>query len=257
MKALKLHVGFVYLFLYAPITVLVLFSFNKDKRNVNWSGFTLEWYQKLLTNEWLHRALWNSLKVGLLATLCAAVLGTLTALALTRYRFRGRSMVTALVFLPMAIPEIVMGTSLLTFFVGLGTQLSIATVVISHIAFCVGYCTATIRSRLQGSNFDVEEAAADLGATPWACFWLVTFPRILPAILSGCMLAFTLSFDDFVVTFFTAGIGAGTLPLKIYSMVKFGVTPEINAISTLTLLITLSALMLSQWSSMRNPDSSK
>jgi ABC-type spermidine/putrescine transport system permease subunit II len=251
LKALKLHVAFVYLFLYAPITVLVLFSFNNNARNVKWSGFTFEWYGRLLHNESLHRALWNSVQVGLLATLCAAVLGTMTALALTRYRFKGRSTVTALVFLPMAIPEIVMGTSLLTFFVGLGVQLSIVTVIFSHVAFCVGYCTATIRSRLKGTNFEIEEAAADLGATPWQCFWLVTFPRILPGVLSGCLLAFTLSLDDFVVTFFTAGIGAGTLPLKIYSMVKFGVTPEINAISTLTLLVTLSALMLSQWTEQR------
>lgn len=255
MKALKLHVGFVYLFLYAPISVLVLFSFNQDKRNVQWQGFTFRWYAELLHDEALQRALWNSLQVGLLATLCAGVLGTLTALALTRYRFRGRSTILALTFLPMAIPEIVMGTSLLTFFVGLGIQLSLVTVVVSHIAFCVGYCAATVRSRIQGTNFDLEEAASDLGATPWECFRLVTLPRIAPGVLSGCLLAFTLSLDDFVVTFFTAGIGAGTLPLKIYSMVKFGVSPKINAISTLTLLITLSALMLSQWRSNASKES--
>ncbi len=246
MRFLRVHVFGVYLFLYAPILVLVLFSFNSDHRNVNWKGFSLEWYGRLLQNEGLHRALWNSLQVAFAATLIASVLGTMAALALTRYRFRGRSAVTGLVFLPMAIPEIVMGTSLLTFFVGLGLRLSLATVIFSHIAFCVGYCTATIRSRLEGMSQDCEEAAADLGATPWQCFWLVTFPRILPGILSGALLSFTLSLDDFVVTFFTAGIGAGTLPLKIYSMVKFGVTPEINAISTLTLGITLVALLLFQ-----------
>lgn len=243
MRALRLHTLGVYVFLYAPIVVLVMFSFNSDRRNVNWSGFTLEWYGKLLHNENLHRAIWNSLLVSLSATLVASILGTLAALALTRYRFRGRSTVTGLIFLPMAIPEVVMGTSLLTFFVSLGFRLSLATVIMSHIAFCVGYCTATIRSRLEGTNFACEEAAADLGANPWQCFWLVTFPRILPGIASGALLSFTLSLDDFVVTFFTAGIGAGTLPLKIYSMVKFGVTPEINAISTLTLTITLIALL--------------
>ena len=251
MKLLKFHVGFVYLLLYAPICVLVLFSFNQDKRNVKWTGFTLEWYGKLMQDEALLRALWNSLQVGFLATVAAGILGTTTALALTRYRFKGRSTILSMVFLPMAIPEIVMGTSLLTFFVGLGIQLSLTTVIISHISFCVGYCAATVRSRLQGTNFDLEEAAADLGATPWECFRLVTLPRIFPGILSGCLLAFTLSLDDFVVTFFTAGIGAGTLPLKIYSMVKFGVSPKINAISTLTLLVTLSALLLSQWKSER------
>lgn len=245
-RLLNLHAFLVYGFLYAPIAVLVLFSFNRDSRNVRWSGFTLEWYFKLFNNVPLQRALWTSLKVGLLATFIASVLGTLAALALTRYQFKGRSAVTALVFLPMAVPEIVMGTSLLTFFVSMGFGLNFWTVVASHIAFCVGYTTATIRSRLQGTSFVYEEAAADLGATPWQTFWLVTLPRIWPGILSGAMLAFTLSFDDFVVTFFTAGIGSGTLPLKIYSMVKFGVTPEVNAISTIALSVTLAVLFLYQ-----------
>lgn len=243
-RLLSLHAIMVYAFLYSPIFVLVLFSFNRDSRNVRWTGFTLDWYLKLFDNVALQRALWSSLKVGLLATLVASVLGTLAALALTRYRFKGRSAITALVFLPMAVPEIVMGTSLLSFFVSLGFGLNFWTVVASHITFCVGYTTATIRSRLQGTNFTFEEAAADLGATPWETFWLVTLPRIAPGILSGAMLAFTLSFDDFVVTFFTAGIGAGTLPLKIYSMVKFGVTPEVNAISTIALALTLTVLFL-------------
>jgi len=245
-RLLTFHALLVYAFLYAPIAVLVVFSFNSDSRNVRWTGFTTDWYGKLLQNEPLQRALWTSVKVGFLATLVASVLGTLAALALTRYQFRGRSAVTALVFLPMAIPEIVMGTSLLTFFVSLGFGLNFWTVVASHITFCVGYTTATIRSRLQGTNFVYEEAAADLGATPWETFWLVTIPRIAPGILSGAMLAFTLSFDDFVVTFFTAGIGSGTLPLKIYSMVKFGVTPEVNAISTIALGVTLLVLFIYQ-----------
>ncbi len=243
-RLLKFHTGLVYLFLYAPIVVLVLFSFNSDPRNVRWTGFTTEWYLKLWTNEPLQRALWTSLKVGLLTTAICCLVGTMAALALTRYRFRGRSASTALVFLPMAVPEIVMGTSLLTFFVGMGVQLSFLTVVASHVAFGLGYCTATVRSRLQGMDFRLEEAAADLGATPWEAFRLVTFPRILPGILSGGLLSFTLSFDDFVVTFFTAGIGSGTLPLKIYSMVKFGITPEINAISSIALVLTLSALLV-------------
>lgn len=243
-RLLKLHTGIVYLFLYAPIVVLVLFSFNSDSRNVRWTGFTTAWYGKLLSNEPLQRALWTSLKVGLLSTAICCLVGTMAALALTRYRFQGRTGIIALMFLPMAVPEIVMGTSLLTFFVSCGVQLSFITVVASHVAFGLGYCTATVRSRLQGMDFRLEEAAADLGATPWQAFRLVTFPRILPGILSGGLLSFTLSFDDFVVTFFTAGIGSGTLPLKIYSMVKFGITPEINAISTLALALTLSALAL-------------
>src|SRR5690606_6035446 len=152
--------------------------------------------------------------VALVSTALAAVIGTLAALALTRYRFRGRELVGSLVYLPMTIPEIVMGTALLTFFVGANVQLSIWTVMAAHVAFSVGYVTATIRSRLAGVDFTLEEAAADLGADAWTVFRLVTLPRILPGILSGGLLAFTLSFDDFVITFFTAGIGAGTLPLK-------------------------------------------
>lgn len=246
-RLLKLHVGLVYLFLYAPIVVLVIFSFNTDKRNVVWHGFTLDWYARLWQNVELQRALLTSLKVSCLATTVAVVIGTLTALALARYPIPGKGWFNTGIYLPMAIPEIVMGTSLLTFFVGLGIQLSFWTVVFAHLAFCVGYATATIRSRLAGLDFSVEEAAADLGANPWQVFWLVTFPRILPGILSGGLLAFTLSFDDFVVTFFTAGIGSETLPLRIYSMVKFGVTPEINAISTLTLLVTLVAMLAYGW----------
>lgn len=240
---LKVHCGLVYLFLYLPVLVLVAFSFNDDKRNVVWKGFTFKWYGSLLGNIELQRALLNSLKVGLVSSLVATVFATLAAMALTRYRFQGQRAVSTLIYLPLAIPEIVMGTSLLTFFVGLGVRLSIGTVIAAHIALSIGYATAAIRSRLAGMDLSVEEAAADLGATPWQVFWLVTFPRILPGVLSGGLLAFTLSFDDFVVTFFTAGIGSGTLPLEIYSMLKFGVTPELNAISTLTLAVTLTALL--------------
>ena len=243
---LRLHAFSVYCFLYAPIFVLVMFSFNTDRRNSVWRGFTLEWYSKLLSNELLLKALYNSLKVACLATLLSTILGTTAALALSQHRFRGREAIGALAYLPMMVPEIVTGIALLTFFIKMGIQLSIWTVILAHVCFSVGYVTVTVRTRLAGLGKNLEEAAADLGADPWTAFWLVTFPRILPGILSGALLAFTLSFDDFVITFFTAGVGAGTLPLKIYSMLKFGVTPEINAISSLMLLFTLGMLFL--WS---------
>lgn len=243
---LRLHAFSVYLFLYAPILVLVLFSFNTDRRNSVWHGFTTEWYGKLLHNHSLLQGLQNSLKVALLATLLSTVIGTMAALALSRYRFRGRQMVGSLAYLPMMVPEIVTGIALLSFFIQIGIQLSLVTVIVAHVAFSVGYVTVTVRTRLAGLGANLEEAAADLGADPWTTFRLVTLPRILPGILSGALLAFTLSFDDFVITFFTAGVGASTLPLKIYAMLKFGVTPEVNAISTIMLCLTLGLLAL--WS---------
>ena len=244
---LRLHALLVYAFLYAPILVLVVFSFNSDRRNAAWKGFTLHWYQALWTDETVRRALSNSLQVGLGATLVATVLGTMAALALSRYRFPGRSLVGGLVFLPLVVPEIVMGISILSLYLALHQRLSLLTVMLAHIAFCISYVTITVRARLAGMDPSLEEAAADLGASPWETFRLVTLPQILPAVVSGALLSFTLSFDDFVITFFTAGVGAGTLPLAIHSMLKFGVTPEINALSTLMLATTLTMMGVWAW----------
>jgi spermidine/putrescine transport system permease protein len=244
---LRLHALAVYAFLYAPIVVLVAFSFNADHRNAAWKGFTLDWYVRLLSNETVHRAVANSLKVGLVATLVATVLGTMAALALSRHRFLGRGLVGGLVFIPLVVPEIVMGLSILTFFLTIRQPLSLYTVMLAHIAFCVAYVVITVRARLAGMDPSLEEAAADLGATPWETFRLVTLPQILPGVVSGALLCFTLSFDDFVITFFTAGVGANTLPLTIHSMLKFGVTPEINAVSTLMLGCTVTTMTLYTW----------
>ncbi len=244
---LRVHALLVYAFLYAPIVVLVLFSFNADQRNATWKGFTLEWYWRLFTDQAVQRALSNSLKVGLVATLVATVLGTMAAIGLSRHRFPGRGLIGSLVFIPLVVPEIVMGLSILTFFLTIRQPLSIYTVMLAHIAFCVSYVIITVRARLAGMDPSLEEAAADLGATPWQTFRFVTLPQILPGVVSGALLCFTLSFDDFVITFFTAGVGAGTLPLTIHSMLKFGVTPEINAISTLMLACTLTLMGLFTW----------
>ncbi len=244
---LRVHALLVYAFLYAPIVVLVLFSFNSDQRNATWKGFTLHWYWRLFSDEAVHRALGNSLKVGLVATLVATLLGTMAAIGLSRHRFPGRGLVGGLVFIPLVVPEIVMGLSILTFFLTIRQTLSIYTVMLAHIAFCVSYVIITVRARLAGMDPSLEEAAADLGATPWQTFRLVTLPQILPGVISGALLCFTLSFDDFVITFFTAGVGAGTLPLTIHSMLKFGVTPEINAISTLMLVCTMTMMGLFTW----------
>jgi spermidine/putrescine transport system permease protein len=244
---LRAHVLLVYAFLYAPIVVLVIMSFNDDHRNASWKGFTLKWYGALLTDVHVQRALLNSLKVGLVATLVATLLGTMAALALSRHRFPGKGLIGTLVYVPIVVPEIVMGISLLSFFIALGLKLSLYTVMVAHVAFCISYVTITVRARLAGMDPALEEAAADLGATPWETFRLVTMPRILPGVVAGALLCFTLSFDDFVITFFTAGVGAGTLPLSIHSMLKFGVTPEINAISTLMLGCTMTLMALYAW----------
>lgn len=241
---LELYTLLVYAFLYAPVLVMVLYSFNADPRNAVWKGYTLQWYARLAENLEIQRALWNSLQVGLIATLVATALGTMAALALTRYRFRMRGALSGLVYLPMVVPEVVMGTSLLSFLAAVGWKLSLSTIIVAHIAFCVSYVTITVRARLAGMDFRLEEAAADLGATPWQTFRLVTFPRILPGVISGALLCLTISIDDFVVTFFTQGIGSGTLPIRIYSMVKTGITPEINAVSSLLLLTTFCLMLL-------------
>lgn len=241
---LKIHSYLVYAFLYVPIVVLVIFSFNASRRNAVWKGFTLEWYYQLLHNQDLIRALENSILVGIISTIFSTVIGALAALALVRYEFRLKPLFESAIFIPLVIPEIVMGVALLTCFVSLKIKLSLLTVILAHIAFCSSFVAVTVRARLHGFNRTLEEAAMDLGADEWTTFKKVTFPLIFPGILAGGMLAFTLSFDDFVITFFNAGVGATTLPLKIYSMLKFGVTPEINAISTLMLTITFVFIII-------------
>ena len=224
----------VYAFLFAPIVVLILYSFNEAPRGLIWKGFTLDWYPKLLGNEKLLDALWVTLRVGFVAVVVSTVLGTLLGLGLARGRFRGRAATETLLLVPMVTPEIVMGLSLLLFFLQLFDanggfeQLSVA-----HITFCISYVAIVVRARAANMDPSLEEAARDLGASAVGAFRHVTMPLIAPAILAGALLAFSLSFDDYVVTTFNAGVGTSTLPLYIYGKVKFGVTPEINAISTL------------------------
>lgn len=241
---LKLHVLLVYCFLYAPIVVLVVFSFNADRRNASWQGFTWHWYYSLLHNEAVQRALLNSLKVGLSATIIATIIGSLAAISLSRYNIPGRNLISRLVFLPLAVPEIILGISILTLFLAVGKQLSLVTIILAHVAFCISYVTITVRTRLAGMDSSLEEAAADLGATRWQAFFLVTLPQIMPGVVSGALLSFTLSFDDFVITFFNAGVGSGTLPMAIHAMLKFGITPEINAISTIMLFSSITLMII-------------
>ena len=238
-RALLLLTALIYAFLYAPILVLVFFSFNSSRSTQVWTGFSTEWYGALLSDQTVLEAFRTSMVVGVTSTVISTAIGTLTALALARYRFRGKSFTDSVVYANTVMPEIVVGVSLLVFFVALGFQLGIMTIIIAHVAFNISFVTIVVRARLAGMDRSVEEAAQDLGANPVETFLRVTLPLILPGVMAGALLAFTLSFDDFVITFFVAGVGSSTLPLKIYSMIKFGVSPVINALSTVMLVVTM------------------
>ncbi len=228
----------VYFFLHAPMLVLVVFSFNDSTFSTEWKGFTLEWYARLLERADILGALKASLVVGSISTLVATVLGTLLALGLARHRFRGRTLLESLVYVPVVTPEIVVGISLLLLFVALGVQLGFATIILAHSAFNISFVTVVVRARLEGLDRSIEEAALILGADEWTTFWRVTVPQIWPGILSGALLAFTMSFDDFVITSLVSGPGSSTLPLLVYGMVRKNIEPSINAISTLVLVVT-------------------
>ena len=223
---------FGFLFLYAPIIILVVFSFNSSRFVSSWEGFSFRWYGVLFQDEAMVSALKNSLIVAVTATLLSTIFGTMVALAMERHSFPGKTAFDALLYLPIIIPDIAMAVMLLLFFVMTQFGLSLLTIIISHVAFDISFVAIVVRARLVGFDRSLEEAAQDLGANELQTFWHVTLPLLMPAILGGALLAFTLSLDDFVITFFTAGVGSTTLPLRIYSMVKLGVTPEINAIST-------------------------
>jgi spermidine/putrescine transport system permease protein len=238
-RALFLLTALIFVFLYAPILVLVLFSFNSSKSTQVWTGFSTMWYGELLRDETVLAAFKTSMIVGVSATAIATVIGTLTALALSRYRFRGKTFADSAIYAATVMPEIVVGVSLLIFFVAIQFTLGITTIVIAHVAFTISFVTIVVRARLSGMDRSVEEAAQDLGANPIQTFLRVTLPLILPGVMAGALLAFTLSFDDFVITFFVAGVGSSTLPLEIYSMVKFGPSPVINALSTVVLIVTM------------------
>ncbi|HEY77380.1 MAG TPA: ABC transporter permease [Thermoflexia bacterium] len=245
-RLLALHGVLGYLFLYAPIVVLVIYSFNASRyASGAWRGFTLDWYARLFTNEAIGAALRNTLIVAGVSTLVSTVFGTMVALAMERYDFRGKLAFDALLYLPIIIPDIAMAVMLLLFFVLARVQLGLTTIIISHVAFNISFVAVVVRARLAYFDITLEEAAQDLYANEWQTFRRVTLPLIMPGILGGALLAFTLSIDDFVITFFTAGPGSTTLPLRIYSMVKLGVTPEVNALSSMMLLASIGLVLLS------------
>jgi spermidine/putrescine transport system permease protein len=231
-----------YAFLYVPLAVVVLFSFNDSELNASWVGFTTRWYTTLLSDATMLHAAGNSLFIAVVASSVATVLGTMAGIAMHRWRPK---LLPFLVLTPVAMPEILLGVSLLLFFRQvLDLTLGLFSILAAHITFSIGFVAIIVRARLAGMDESIFEAARDLGATPWRTFRRVTLPLILPGIVAGYLMAFTLSIDDFVITFFVAGVGMTTLPLQIYSMIKVAVTPEVNAVSTLLMLLTLSLIAL-------------
>lgn len=233
---LKLSSLAVYAFLYLPLLIVVVYSFNDSRLNAEWTGFTFKWYTTLFNDAPMLLAARNSLVIGAVTSVVATLLGTMAGMVLHRFR---APVLQLLTLTPIAIPEILTGVSLLIFFNILNFTLGYLSITLSHIAFCIGFVAVVVRSRLAGMDESLVEAARDLGASQWQAFRLVTLPMIMPGVIAGALMAFTLSIDDFVITFFTAGVDSETLPLRIYSMVKIAVTPEVNAVSSLLMLLTL------------------
>lgn len=239
----SLVLGFA--FLYLPIVLLVVYSFNESRLVTVWSGFSTKWYVELFSNRGLMDAAWVTARVAFLSATVATVLGTMGAIALTRYtRFRGRLLFSGMVFAPLVMPEVITGLSLLLLFVAINFDRGFFTVTIAHITFSMCFVAVVVQSRLMSFDQSLEEAALDLGATPLKAFFQVTLPVIMPAVVSGWMLAFTLSLDDLVIASFTSGPGATTLPMKIYSQVRLGVTPEINAVCTILIGIVATGVII-------------
>ena len=242
---MRAWIGATLFFLYAPLLVLIVFSFNDSKRNIVWRGFTFKYYGKVFENDALVTALGNSLTIAFLATLVSIVLGTLAAVMLWRFRFPAKAGIEGALSLPIVVPEICMGVAMLVFFARLDWPsdlvwpLNLSAITIAHITFCFPFVTMVVRARLASFNKEQEEAARDLGASEWQTFRDVLLPHMKPGIIAGALLAFTLSLDDFVITFFTSGPNTITFPVKVYSMVRFSVTPEVNAASALLILLTV------------------
>jgi len=236
----------VLVFFYAPIVFLIVFSFNSSKLNVVWEGFTLRWYRELWHDSRLIAGLQNSLIVAAWATALAVVVGTAAAWLLHRYHYRGMRAISTAAYLPMVVPEIIMGISLLVFFRSLDVKLGHTTIIIAHATFCFPFVMAAVQARLAGLDPALEEAALDLGATPLEAFWHVIIPFLMPAIISGALMAFALSMDELIVTFFVKSAGSATLPVVIFDRVKKGLDPMINALSTLFIVFTVVLLLASE-----------
>ncbi len=243
---LRVIVGATLLFLYLPLITLMVFSFNDSRRNIVWQGFTFKYYEKAFNNASLLEAFTNSLTIAFLCTVFSVILGALAAVLLWRFKFPGKTPLEGAMALPIVVPEICMGVAMLVFFArvfpwpqGLPWPLNLGAITIAHISFAFPFVATVVRARLASFNRELEEAAKDLGANEWRTFWDVLVPHMQPGLIAGALLAFTLSLDDFVITFFTAGPDTITFPVKVYSMLRFSVTPEVNAASTVLIVVTV------------------
>ena len=250
----SLTLGFA--FLYLPMVILVIYSFNSSKLVTVWAGFSTKWYGELMQNEAFLDAAWVTIKVAVVSSTFATVLGTLAAYVLVRAgRFWGRTLFSGMIYAPLVMPEVITGLSLLLLFIGIGLDRGVITIILAHTTFSMCYVSVVVSSRLATFDMSLEEAALDLGSTPFEAFRLVTLPIIAPAVISGWLLAFTLSLDDLVIASFTSGPSATTLPIKIFSAVRLGVSPEINALSTIMIAIVtvgvISASLISKRAAVR------
>ncbi len=227
---------FTYLFLYIPIIVLIVFSFNSSRFGVSWSGFDLKWYKILFNDSNLIIAATNSVIIAFSSSILSIIFGTCAGIALHKYKI---PLLSSLVLIPVAVPELLIGIALLLFFLFINFSLGFMSIILSHTGFSISFVAIAVNSRMYGNDESIYDAARDLGANSFKTFFLILLPTILPGVIAGGLMAFTLSIDDFVITFFTAGTNSNTLPLAIYSMIKMGVTPEINAVSTIIIVVTL------------------
>lgn len=235
-------VGLVFMFLYLPIIILVIFSFNSSEMNIVFENFTFDWYKNLTQNSNLINAFINTLIVAISSTIISTIIGTISAVGLHKYNSPFKNLINKLIYIPIVIPEIVLGISLLSIYTLVKLELGLFTIILSHIAFSIPYVIVSVRSTLSSLTPNCEEAAWDLGANSLKTFWYIILPQIKPGVISGATLAFTLSLDDVVISYFTAGPGSNTLPLYIYSIIKTGITPDVNALSSIMLIIVIVIL---------------
>ena len=240
----KLYVGLIFIFLYAPIVTLMVLSFNASKTRAKWGGFTLKWYQSLFHNEAILNALFHTLLIACIASIVSTIIGTIACIAIMNLKKRSRAIVMGVTNIPMLNAEIVTGISLMLLFISMGLKFGLGTILLAHITFCIPYVILSVMPRMKQLNPYTYEAALDLGAGPVYGFFKIVFPELLPGILSGFLMAFTMSLDDFIITHFTKGAGVDTLSTKIYTEVKKGIKPEMYALSTLIFLTVLFLLLL-------------
>ena len=243
-RLLSIGCGAVYLFMYLPLLVLVVYSFTPTEYGVAWEGFTLKWYVAVFNNKYIQDALKVSLMIAIPTVIISTAIGTITAFTLYRYKFMGRALYQGALYVPLVMPDLVIGISLLLFYTSISLDLGILTILLAHISFSIPLTTLVIIARMQRLDRTLEDAAMDLGADEWTTMWKVTLPQLMPGILAAALLTFPWSFNDFVITFFVSGVGSSTLPLRVYSMIRLGVSPMVNALGTLIIVAPLIIVII-------------